>query len=119
MDESTITFIGMTVTFLMSASGLAWQVYKERRKLPGESRATNGQAAESYAHAAEITGKENITLKERLTKAEERIDALEKEVREVKSLNFDLDEHNERLSHQVISLGGTPVPFIRRTATDQ
>lgn len=122
MDSSTLTALGVIASIILGLMSLGWQAYRERQKLPGEVKASNGQASESYATAARMTAEENIELKKRLAEAEERLNAIEENTRALKKLIedqaqiiLDLREWAERLCHQIQSLGAIPVTFIKKT----
>lgn len=81
------------------------------KKTPHETHALDGDAVESSAQAVALYSEEITKLKSRIAEMEkedkvrdQRLDAIQRE-------NELLRDHNTRLSAQVVSLGGTPVPM--------
>jgi predicted nuclease with TOPRIM domain len=88
-------------------------------KLPYETKALEGDAANKFAQAAGQIAGQNLTLQQRVENLEDRVTEVEqengvlkKEVSELRDENNSLRDWAERLCAQVISLNGTPVNYV-------
>lgn len=80
------------------------------KKAPHENSNLDAGTAESSAQAVALYSKEIVNLKKRIGELEKEMTSVCNELQQVKHENYILREHNVRLSAQVVSLGGTPVP---------
>jgi hypothetical protein len=121
VNANTLTLIGLTITFLMSAGGLIWNIIDRQQTRPSQVRGadavtmktmldtSNEAITQSSANMREIlrVNRENATLTKRQADVEFRLSALEMD-------NADLVDWTKRLCEQVVSLGGIPVARRKR-----
>jgi hypothetical protein len=121
VTANTLTLIGLTITFLISAGGLIWNIIDRQKTRPSQVRGadavtmktmldtSNEAITQSSANMREIlrVNRENSILTKRLADVEFRLAALELD-------KADLEDWVKRLCEQVVSLGGIPVSRRKR-----
>ena len=108
----------MTITDVVTLVIMALGFYLTWKKAPLESRKLAGEAASSQADTAarwqEIANnaaKREAELRSRLDTIELQMATLQIQAREAMAKAARFEDWATRLSHQVISLGGHPVPL--------
>jgi hypothetical protein len=108
MDTETWRVLGPSL--IIAIPGI-YALYLQFKKQRYDEAKTGGEALTIYMTKCDELAQENKLLSDRQTETERKINSLE-------TLVDDLRDWAERLCHQVISLGGTPVK-MRQRSTDK
>lgn len=115
--------IAAFIAALFSVSASAAAVIIALRKAPHEVRQlevgaknTEADVASKYQSIAEKAAERALKLDDRMLTLEKENELLRSEMNALKASNEDLREWADRLVHQVIGLGGTPVKIRVRAA---
>jgi hypothetical protein len=95
----------ITILIALSAAVIAW------KKAPLEGHALDAEAAGKYQRIA-------IDAADRLERLEKQVGELEKSLNLANARALKFEDWAKRLSGQVTSMGGVPVPFERGAAHD-
>jgi hypothetical protein len=127
-----VSLIGSVVSVVGAGAAIYVLITKqpsERRKTDSDSFAAIADASESIASGAKISNeflrdqigelkKRDKEREEKLKEVEDRLITGEKINLEIRRELIAWQDWAKRLSHQVVSLGGSPVPFKARTIDD-
>lgn len=93
------------------AMSLLLNHYLSKKKVIAEIGEDSATAAEASAHAVQMYAEELANVRKELGTLRKEVDDLQLIIAEQRSSIADLKDWADRLSHQVHSLGGVPVPF--------